>query len=61
VDAVFADIQASATIIRQLDINLRAPDAINLAIARHAGASLVTFDLRMAENAVAMGVPVAAA
>jgi uncharacterized protein len=60
-DAISADIQAAATIIRHLDLNLRAPDAINLAIARRVGASLVTFDLRMAANAAALGIAVAAA
>jgi predicted nucleic acid-binding protein len=59
-DVVSFDIQAAASIIRRLDLNLRAPDAINLAIARRLGASLVTFDRRMADNARALGIAVAA-
>ncbi len=55
-----ADIQAAAAIIRRLDLNIRAPDAIHLAIARRIGASIVTFDHRMADNAPALGIAVAA-
>jgi predicted nucleic acid-binding protein len=55
-----SDIQSAATIIRRLDLNLRAPDAINLAIALRLGASLVTFDRRMAENSSAFGIAVEA-
>ncbi len=59
-DAVSSDIQSATTIIRRLDLNLRAPDAINLAIALRLGASLATFDRRMAENASALGMAVEA-
>jgi predicted nucleic acid-binding protein len=59
-DAVSSDIQAATAFIRRLDLNLRAPDAINLAIALRPGASLVTFDRRMAENANVLGIPVVA-
>lgn len=55
-----SDIQSAAAIIRRLDLNIRAPDAVNLAIARRVGASLVTFDRRMADNARALGVAVVA-
>jgi predicted nucleic acid-binding protein len=60
-DAVSSDILAAATIIRRLDLNLRAPDAINLAIALRIAASVATFDHRMAQNARALGITVAAA
>jgi predicted nucleic acid-binding protein len=55
-----ADIRAATLIIRRLNLNIRAPDAINLAIARRLGASIATFDRGMAENARALGITVAA-
>lgn len=55
-----ADIRAATAIIRRLDLAVRAPDAINLAIANRLGASVATFDRRMAENARALGLTVAA-
>jgi uncharacterized protein len=60
VDVAPADIRVATTIVRRLDLNLRAPDAINLAIAMRLGASVATFDHRMAENARALGLAVAA-
>jgi uncharacterized protein len=60
-DTVSSDILAATTIIRRLDLNLRAPDAINLAIALRLAASFATFDRRMAQNAQALGITVAAA
>jgi uncharacterized protein len=56
-----SDLLAATMIIRRLDLNLRAPDAINLAIALRLAASVATFDLRMAHNARALGITVAAA
>ncbi len=58
-DAGSSDILAATLIIRQLNLNLRTPDAINLSIARRLGASLATFDGRMAENARVLGMAVA--
>ena len=55
------DIGAAASFIRRLDMNLRTPDAINIAIAHRVGASLATFDSAMASNARTLGVAVAAA
>ena len=60
-DTVSLDIQAATAIIRRLDLNIRAPDAIHLATARRLGASLVTFDHRMADNARTLGLAVAIA
>jgi predicted nucleic acid-binding protein len=37
-----------------------APDAIDLAVAQRLGASLVTFDRRMADNARTLGIAAAA-
>jgi predicted nucleic acid-binding protein len=47
--------------IRRLDLDIRAPDARNIAIAQRIGATLMTFDTKMAITAQAPGVPVAAA
>jgi predicted nucleic acid-binding protein len=58
-DTVSSDLLAATTIIRRLDLNLRAPDAINLAIALRLAASVATFDRRMAQNARALGITVA--
>jgi predicted nucleic acid-binding protein len=55
------DIRVATTFIRRLDLNIRAPDAINLAIALRLGASIATFDRGMAQNAGTLGIPVAAA
>ena len=53
------DIAMAATFIRRLDLNLRTPDAVNIAIAQRTGATLATFDMRMAANAVALGISTA--
>jgi len=50
-----ADVRAAGALIRRLVSNLRTPDALNIAIAQRTGASLATFDRRMAENAVELG------
>ena len=54
------DIRTATAIIRRLDLNIRAPDAINLAMAHRLGASIATFDRRMADNARALGITIAA-
>nr|UXE44808.1 tRNA(fMet)-specific endonuclease VapC [uncultured bacterium] len=54
-----ADIAAAASFLRRLDLNLRTPDAINIAIADRLRATLATFDDRMAIAARALGVQVA--
>jgi len=59
-EAGASDLGAATAIIRRLDLNIRAPDAINLAIARRLGASIATFDRGMAQNARALGIAVAA-
>ena len=53
-----ADIGTAERILRRLDINLRTPDAIHIAIAERVDATLVTFDLGMAAGARALGVSV---
>jgi len=56
-----AEVAAADGFLRRLDLNLRTPDALNIAIAQRHGAALATFDSRMAEAARALGVEVAAA
>ncbi len=55
------DIAMAARFIRRLDLTLRAPDAINIAIARRLGVVLATFDKGMASCASTLGVVVASA
>lgn len=55
-----ADIREAEIMLRRLDMVLRAPDAIHLAIARRLSAELVTFDKRMADCARALGIAVVA-
>jgi predicted nucleic acid-binding protein len=54
------DVGAAATFIRRLDLPLRAPDAIHIAIAQRLGADMFTFDKRMAAAARALGTKVIA-
>jgi uncharacterized protein len=54
-----SDVAAAERILRRLELNLRAPDAINIAIADRYGAALATFDIRMADAATALGVELA--
>jgi predicted nucleic acid-binding protein len=56
-----SDLIAAGGFLRRLEFNLRTGDAIHIAIAERTYASLVTFDLRMAEVSVALGVDVAPA
>lgn len=58
VDMTSSDIGFAGMILRQLELALRAPDAIHLAIARRVGAELATFDKRMAVAARALGIGV---
>lgn len=61
IETVPADIRAAEAFVRDLDTGLRAPDALNIAIAQRIGASLLTFDVKMAASARALGLDVAAA
>ncbi len=56
-----ADVAAAEAFLRRLDLTLRTPDAVNIAIAQRIGATLVTFDDKMIASAGALGTPVAAA
>ena len=60
-DTTTADVIAAAGARRRLDLPLRTADAVNIAIARRIGATLMTFDEKMAASAKALGVGVAVA
>ncbi len=52
--------EAAARFAAQHELNLRAGDALHLAIASDGGFALVTLDQRMADAALQLGVPVEA-
>ncbi|HYS89021.1 MAG: type II toxin-antitoxin system VapC family toxin [Alphaproteobacteria bacterium] len=54
-----ADVKAAEAFLRRLDLKLRTPDAINIAIAQRIGAALFTFDAAMIKSARALATPVA--
>ena len=54
-----ADVTAATTFLRRLDLTLRTPDALHIAIAQRLSATLVTFDGRIADSARTLGVAVA--
>lgn len=58
VETTAADVRAAEAFVRRLDLALRAPDALNIAIAQRQGAALATFDERMAAAARALAVEV---
>jgi predicted nucleic acid-binding protein len=56
-----ADLALATSFLRRLDLTLRAPDAINIALAVRLTAPLVTFDAAMKEAAERLGAPIAEA
>jgi uncharacterized protein len=56
-----ADLRQAERFLRRLDLPLRAPDAIHIAITQRLDLELATFDERMADCAKRLGVKVAAA
>ncbi len=56
-----ADVTRADALMRRLDLPLRTPDALHIAIAERVGATLATFDVKMAAAARVIGLPVAAA
>jgi uncharacterized protein len=58
-EVMTADIDAANRILRRLDVNLRTPDAIHIAIAQRLEATLVTLDRSMAAGARALDITVA--
>ncbi len=60
VETAAADVKAAEAFLRRLDLTLRTPDALNIAITQRVGATLGTFDEKMAGSARALGASVAA-
>ncbi len=58
VSVTSADIKVAEAYLRRLDLTLRTPDAVHIAMAQRTGATLVTFDMKMAECARVLGMPV---
>jgi uncharacterized protein len=52
------DLANATALVRRLDLGLRAPDALNIAITQRCGAQLLTFDEKMARSARALGLTV---
>jgi predicted nucleic acid-binding protein len=52
------DISSATGLIRRLDISVRTPDALHIAIVQRIGCELLTFDRVMASAARAVGVAV---
>jgi len=61
IETTTADVMFAEVALRRLDSPLRTADAINIAIAQRARSTLMTFDLKMAAAAQALGIEVAAA
>ena len=57
-EAQASDIAVATAFLRRLDLTLRAPDAVNIAIAQRLESSLVTFDAKMSASARALGVTI---
>ncbi len=57
VETIGADVAAAAAFLRRLDLSLRTPDALNIAIAQRLDATMVTFDRKMAAAARQLGLP----
>jgi predicted nucleic acid-binding protein len=56
-----ADVLDAESFLRRLDLTLRTPDALNIALCRRASAVLLTFDDKMAACALRLGLNVAPA
>jgi predicted nucleic acid-binding protein len=52
------DVGFAISLVRRLELGLRTPDAINIAIARRCDAQLLTFDEKMARSARSLGLAV---
>lgn len=56
-----ADLRIAERYLRRLDLTLRAPDAIHLALSQRADAALATFDAKLSAVAVRIGAAIAPA
>jgi len=54
-----SDVAAADAYLRRLDLTLRTPDALNIALAQRFGATLATLDRKMAAAARKLGLGVA--
>jgi uncharacterized protein len=61
VETTTADVRAAEAFLRRLDLTLRTPDALNIALAQRAAAALATLDQKMAVSARALGTEVVTA
>jgi predicted nucleic acid-binding protein len=52
------DVGIAISLVRRLELGLRAPDAINIAIAQRCEAQLLTFDEKMGRSARSLGLTV---
>ena len=52
------DVMGANSLIRRLDLSLRAPDALHIAIAQRIGSILLTFDKSMADAAQILGLTI---
>jgi hypothetical protein len=52
------DTMGATSLIRRLDLSVRTPDAIHIALVQRIGSDLLTFDKAMATVARTLGVPV---
>lgn len=53
-----SDVAGATVLMRRLDLPLRTPDALHIAIVQRAGCALLTFDRTMAKVARSLGVAV---
>ena len=58
VETTTSDVQAATIFIRRLDLTLRTPDALHIALARRTATALATFDEKTATSASALGLEV---
>lgn len=59
IEVITADIPAAELILRRLDLPLRTPDALNLALVLRTQSALATFDTDMRTSAAALGIGLA--
>lgn len=52
------DVNVAISLVRRVELGLRAPDAVNIAIAQRCAATLLTFDEKMARSARSLGMTV---